>query len=261
MTTFTRSQCRTNAVARQAAFSLIELLIVVTIIMILAGLLLPALRGVRERAKAISCMANLRDIGVSLLLYEQDYNGFPAGQKTVWGLGGMQGSILSGGCCDDGTCVLTDERSINRMSSNTGAAHKPYRGFRCPSDRFDEQYCASGGSSWIAAGSSYCYVQGNRGDFGTELGGLWDPSTGRGFRRAGIVAPARKVAVVEPQFLCNRDRTLETNKRHYFKSSSNVAGNPDFPMSNVLFIDGSVRYVARIGTCNSGSPDPAKDWY
>ena len=56
-------------------FTLIEMMVVITIIIILMGLLMPALGRARKKARKIECMNNLRQIGIALNEYALDSNG------------------------------------------------------------------------------------------------------------------------------------------------------------------------------------------
>ncbi|MBO4648412.1 MAG: DUF1559 domain-containing protein [Lentisphaeria bacterium] len=70
-------------------FTLIELLIVIAIIAILAGMLLPALNQARERARSVKCVGNLKTIGSAARSYADEYFDYIPVKGTVedWDLG------------------------------------------------------------------------------------------------------------------------------------------------------------------------------
>ncbi len=71
---------------RRIGFTLIELLVVIAIIAILAAILFPVFARAREKARGASCLSNLKQIGLSLHMYCQDYDGYiPEG--GYWGPG------------------------------------------------------------------------------------------------------------------------------------------------------------------------------
>lgn len=84
------------------AFTLVELLVVISIIGVLMGLLLPAVQNARERGRQAQCSNNLRNIGVAFLNHESQYRRFPDGGEDPTA---NSGASAARSCGDYPTCT------------------------------------------------------------------------------------------------------------------------------------------------------------
>ncbi len=81
-----RALARSQSKVKKRGFTLIELLVVIAIISILASILFPVFARARENARRASCMNNLKQIGLGMLQYTQDYDErYPAALEGAYG--------------------------------------------------------------------------------------------------------------------------------------------------------------------------------
>lgn len=90
-----------RASRRHSAFTLVELLVVISIIALLIAILLPSLSKARDQAKDVKCKANLHQIGIAFTMYGEKFDGkWPAavdtlGNQNRWPVPFFDGRIIT----------------------------------------------------------------------------------------------------------------------------------------------------------------------
>jgi prepilin-type N-terminal cleavage/methylation domain-containing protein/prepilin-type processing-associated H-X9-DG protein len=139
------------------SFTLIELLVVIAIIAILAAMLLPALGGVKEKGRSITCTNNLKQAAILAASYERDFND--------WILPVVVQNMARRGYWDTGWRYNMIQY-FPAGRARTEAGSNPY--FRCPSDPNPMLFATSKANLKSSYGYSvslrdyYCQVQYNK---------------------------------------------------------------------------------------------------
>ena len=134
-----------KTVMRHTVFTLIELLVVIAIIAILASLLLPALNSARDKARSLSCLNNLKTLGIALNQYTLNYNDY---LLPVYNIVGEKPSDANkhaywvGVLCELPAGISTNDYTFRRsptygvMWGQYWKPHPPKGDFSCPAAVF-----------------------------------------------------------------------------------------------------------------------------
>jgi prepilin-type N-terminal cleavage/methylation domain-containing protein/prepilin-type processing-associated H-X9-DG protein len=170
-------------------FTLVELLVVIAIIGILASLLLPALAKSRERARAIICLINTKQLTLALQLYADDHNSylpynigmteFAPRNNLNW-----VNNVMTWDSSPDNTNTATlTQASLGSFVSDSTAI------YHCPSDQaLSPVQISKGWSSRIRSYSMNALI-GNAGDFSTNGVNANDPDYRQFFKITQIPRP------------------------------------------------------------------------
>jgi prepilin-type N-terminal cleavage/methylation domain-containing protein/prepilin-type processing-associated H-X9-DG protein len=170
---------------RRMGFTLIELLVVIAIIALLAAILLPVFATARERARQASCESNLKQLGLAIAMYVQDYDSvYPPDREN---------------CDASGNCTQYWFGSWNGTTADkTKGLLYPYmkngQVQKCPSWGGVAKFGDGNGFgyNWGFMGSDY-YVQVAAGNY------PWPPTNP--INDAGITSPATKIVFADSGFI------------------------------------------------------------
>lgn len=176
----------------RSGFTIIELLVTISIISVLIGLLLPAVQNARESARRIQCQSNLKQMGLGMQGFHGSQNMFPAGKLDLKKLGHSWCTFLLPYLEQDAVASRFDmSKPWNDATGNEKTAESSLALFRCASSPFQ-----------IPGGSDYCGITG-----GTQ-GGL---PFGDGRSEALGSGVLVTVNTVTPSFVAFRDVTDGTS--------------------------------------------------
>ena len=225
-----------------SGFTLIELLVVIAIIAILAAILFPVFARARENARRSSCQSNLKQIGLGVIQYTQDYDE----------LGPRTSSFV------DGLSIA--------WSQNIQPYMKSTQVFQCPSNSFNDRVStpAQAGLSEIRVSYAAAMTDLSTGEPPTiNPNGVGLIGRDISIPLSVIQVPSQMIMVVESTCKSNRFDIRDPSK--FAQPATDLtSGNTGYMFaghlgtSNFLFADGHVKSLKPTTTVNNVATNPTR---
>lgn len=187
------SSSRVSRQARLRAFTLIELLVVIAIIAILAAILFPVFAQARSKARAASCLSNIKQINLSWQMYLQDYD---ETMVPFW-------------VRNSGDPNASDYWWPKLLDPYT----KSWAIYKCPDATDPNGEWNGSANSWYGNQMRHSTVGYNY----LELGNWWDCDNTQGVALAAVTKPAGTIALVDSAYQ-GRNNPYPTNSRVGFST-------------------------------------------
>jgi len=213
-------------------FTLIELLVVIAIISILASILFPVFARARENARRASCLSNLKQIGLGIIMYTQDYDEhFP---RAIQSMGVLHGApyATQNQAGWPGLTYKTNKYNYVSWMDMIFPYVKSVQVFQCPSQPDP--------SSANIFAPSYAYSS-EVSSYGNDHYGL---KNGVGLLMASVQRPSEVAMVVDDQSTYGYQ-----NAPYGFANTADARDgklaslSPHFQGTNIAFIDGHAKWM------------------